>query len=106
MGLGAGSSNAPLQGTVWGNSASNNSIPYGGVHVPPPSPSLGGVFQPPIRLNMNYNLFGEGSIGPSSYTTPVGFMSFSLFGVFGNNDFSLAAISAGGNLGFGQQSPV
>jgi hypothetical protein len=31
-------------------------------------------------------------------------MTFSLFGAFGNNNFSLAAISTGGNPSFGQQN--
>jgi hypothetical protein len=55
---------------------------------------------------MNYNLFGEGSQGPSSSTTPMGSLSFSLFGMFGNNAFSSAAISTGGNPGFGSQNPA
>jgi hypothetical protein len=33
-------------------------------------------------------------------------MSFSLFDTFGNNAFSSAVVSAGGNPGFGQQNPV
>jgi hypothetical protein len=89
-----------------GTSVPFNAIPYGGGHIPPLSPSLGGAFQQPIGLNANYNLFGAGSLGPSSYTTSVGSMSFSLFDVFGNNAFSSAVVSAGGNPGFGQQNPV
>jgi hypothetical protein len=38
MGLGAGSSNAPLQGSMGGTSASYNAIPYGGGHIPPCPP--------------------------------------------------------------------
>jgi hypothetical protein len=106
MGLGVGSSNAPLQGSMGGTSTPYNAIPYGGGHIPPSSPSLGGAPQQPVGPNMNYNLFGAGSLGPSSYTTLVGSMSFSLFGAFGNNAFSSAVISAGGNPGFGQQNPV
>jgi hypothetical protein len=106
MGLGVGSSNAPVQGSTGGTSVPFNAIPYGGGHIPPPSPSLGGAFQQPIGPNANYNLFGAGSLGPSSYTTPVGSMSFSLFDAFGNNAFSSAVVSAGGNPGFGQQNPV
>jgi hypothetical protein len=45
MGLGAGSSNAPLQGSTMGTTAPFNAIPYGGGHIPPPSPSLGDAFQ-------------------------------------------------------------
>jgi hypothetical protein len=77
MGLGVGRSNSPLQGSIGGTLASYNAIPYGGGHIPTPSPSLGSAFEPSVRPNMNYNLFGEGSIGPSSYTTLVGSMLFS-----------------------------
>jgi len=55
---------------------------------------------------MNYSLFGEDIQGPSSNTTSVGSMMFSLFGAVGNNAFSSAAISAKGNPGFGSQNPV
>jgi hypothetical protein len=87
MGLGAGSSNAPLQGSVMGTTAPFNAIPYGGGHIPPPSPSLGGMFQQSIGPNANYSFFSGGSLGPSSYMMLVGSMSFSLFGAFGNNIF-------------------
>jgi hypothetical protein len=106
MGLGVGSSNAPMQGSTGGTSVPFNAIPYGGGHIPPPSPSLGGAFQQPIGPNANYSLFGGGSLGPSSYTMSVGSMSFSLFDAFGNNAFSSAVVSAGGNPSFGQQNPV
>jgi hypothetical protein len=106
MGLGARSSNTLMKGSTRGNSVPLNAIPYGGGHIPPPSPSLGVAFQQPIGLNANYIFFGESSLGPSSYTTPVGSMSFSLFDAFGNNTFSLATVSVGGNLSFGQQNPV
>jgi hypothetical protein len=55
---------------------------------------------------MNYSLFEAGSLGPSSYTTMVGSMSFSLFDTFGNNVFLSVIISVGGNPIFGQQNPV
>jgi hypothetical protein len=45
LGLGAGSSNAPLQGSMGGTSAPYNAFPYGGGHIPPSSPSLGGAHQ-------------------------------------------------------------
>jgi hypothetical protein len=106
MGLGEGSSNAPLQGSMGGTSISYNAIHYSGGHMPPSSPSLGGAFQPPVRPNMNYNLFRVGSLGLSSYTMPTGSMEFSLLGVFGNNAFSSVVISIRGNPGFGQQNPV
>jgi hypothetical protein len=73
MGLGAGSSNAPLQGSMGGTSAPYNAFPYGGGHIPPSSPSLGGAPQQPVWPNMNYSLFGAGSQGLSSNTTLGGF---------------------------------
>jgi hypothetical protein len=54
----------------------------------------------------NYSLFGGGSLGPSSYTMLVGSMLFSLFDAFGNNAFSSAAVSNGGNPSFGQHNLV
>jgi hypothetical protein len=106
MGLGARSSNDPVQGSTEGTLVPFSAIPYGVGHIPPLSPSLGGDFQKPIGLNDNYNLFGEGSLGPSSYTMSVGSMSFSLFDTFGNNSFSSAVVSAGGNPRFRQQNLV
>jgi hypothetical protein len=98
MGMGVGSSNAPLQGSMGGTSTPYNVIPYGGGHIPPSSPLLDGALQQPVRMNMNYNLFGEGSLGPSSYTTLVGSMSFSLFEAFLNNAFSSVVVSTKGTL--------
>jgi hypothetical protein len=106
MGLGEGISNSPLKGSIGDTLASDNAIPYGGGHIPPFSPLIDGSFQPSFNLNMNYNLFGVGNLGPCSYTTPVGSMSFSLFSAFGNNYFLSVVISVGGNPGFGQQNPV
>jgi hypothetical protein len=89
-----------------GTTAPFKSIPYGGGHIPPPSPSLGGMFQQPIGPNANYSLFSGGSHGPSSYMTLVGSMHFSLFDTFGNNTFSSSSFSTGGNPVFGQQNPT
>jgi hypothetical protein len=44
MGLGVGNSNTPLQGSTMRTNAPFNFISYGGGHIPPPSPSLGGDF--------------------------------------------------------------
>jgi hypothetical protein len=44
-GLGVGSSSAPLQGHIGGTPAPSNAFPYGGGHIPPSSPSLGGSHQ-------------------------------------------------------------
>jgi hypothetical protein len=87
---GKGAQTLLMQGSTGGALVPFNAIPYGGGHIPPPSPSLGGAFQQPIRPNANYSLFGGGSLGPSSYTMSVGSMSFSLFDAFGNNTFSSA----------------
>ena len=106
MGLGAGSSNAPLQGSIGGTSTPYNAFPYGGGHIPPSSPSLGGAHQHSPGLNVKYSSFGAGSQGLPSYSMLVGSTPFSLFDVFGNNIFLSATISAGGNPGYGQQNPV
>jgi hypothetical protein len=106
IGLGEGSSNAPLQGSFTGTSAPFNAIPYGGGHIPPPSPSLGGAFQQPSGLNTSSILFSGGSHGSQSYMTLVGSMPFSLFGSFRNNAFSSSAFSSGGNPFFNQPNPM
>jgi hypothetical protein len=43
--LGVGSSNAPMQGHMGGTPSPFNAFPYGGGHIPPSSPSLGGTHQ-------------------------------------------------------------
>jgi hypothetical protein len=96
VGLGEGSSNAPLQGSFMGTTTPFNAIPYGGGHIPPPSPSLGGSFQQPSRIKTNSILFSGGIHGPQSYMILVGYMHFSLFGVFRNNAFLSFTFSAGG----------
>jgi hypothetical protein len=45
LGLGAGSSNAPLQGQLGVIPIPFNDFPYAGGHISPPSPSLGGLHQ-------------------------------------------------------------
>jgi hypothetical protein len=42
LGLGVGSSNAPLQGQLGGIPIPFNAFPYAGGHISPSSPSLGG----------------------------------------------------------------
>jgi hypothetical protein len=100
--LGEGNHNTPLQGSTATNTTPFNVIPYGGGHIPLLSPSRDDDFQQPIEPNANYILFGGGSLGPSSYTIPVGYMLFSFFGAFGNNAFYLVFLSTGGNPNFGQ----
>jgi hypothetical protein len=106
LGLGAGSSNAPLQGSMGGTSSPYNAFPYRGGHIPPSSPSLSGAHQHPAGPNVNYSSFGAGSQGLPSYSMSVGSTPFSLFDTFGNNSFSSAAISVGANPGYGQQNLV
>jgi hypothetical protein len=106
LGLGEGSSNAPLQGSMGGTSAPYNAFPYGGGHIPPSSPSLSGAHQHSAGPNVNYSLFGAGSQGIPSYSMLVGSTPFSLFGAFGNNALSSAVVSAGGNLHYGQKNPM
>jgi hypothetical protein len=91
LGLGSGSSNAPLQGSMGGTSASFNAFPYGGGHIPPLSPSLGGAYQHSTRPNTHHSSFGAGSQGLPSHSMLVSSTPFSLFGAFGNNTFSSAA---------------
>jgi hypothetical protein len=79
LGLGAGSSNAPLQGSMGGTSSPYNAFPYRGGHIPPSSPSLDGAHQHSTGLNINYSSFGAGSQGLPSYSMPVGLTPFSLF---------------------------
>jgi hypothetical protein len=45
LGLGVGSSNAPLQGQLGGIPVPFNAFPYAGGHIPPSSPSLSGSHQ-------------------------------------------------------------
>jgi hypothetical protein len=95
--LGEERSNAPLQGHMGGTSTPFNAFPYGGGHIPPSSPSLGGTHQQSTGPPTHHSLFGAGSQGPPSHNMPVGSTLFSLFGAFGNNDFS-----TGGNPGYEQ----
>ena len=106
LGLGAGSSNAPLQGPMGDTSTPFNAFPYGGVHIPPSSPSLGGSHQHFIGPNINHSSFGAGIQGLPSYNMSVGSTLFSLFGAFGNNVFFPVVISTKGNPGYGQQNPM
>jgi hypothetical protein len=102
LGLGAGISNASLQGHMGGTSAPFNSFLYVGGHIPPSSPLLGGTHQQSARPPTHHSLFGAGSQGPPSHNMSVGLTPFSLFGAFGNNAFSSIAFPTGGNLGYEQ----
>jgi hypothetical protein len=106
LGLGVGSSNTPLQSHMGGTSAPFNDFPYGGVHIPPLSPSLGGTHQQSVGPPTDHSLFGAGSQGPPSHNMSVGSTPFSLFDAFGNNSFSSVAFPIGGNSGYGQPIPM
>jgi hypothetical protein len=106
LGLGARSSNAPLQGHMGGTSTSFNAFPYGGGHITPSSPSLGGTHQQSARPPTHHSLFGAGSQGPHSHNMLVGLILFSLFGEFGNKAFSSATFPTGGNPGYEQPIPI
>jgi hypothetical protein len=83
-----------------------NAFPYGGGHIPPSSPFLGGAHQHSTEPTINYSSFGAGSQGLPSYTMSVGSTPFSLFNVFGNNAFLSTVFLARGNLDYGQQNPM
>jgi hypothetical protein len=96
LGLGARSSNAPLQGHMGGTPTPFNAFPYGGGHIPPSSPSLGGSHQQTVGQPADHSLLGTGSQGPPSHNMSVGSTLFSLFGAFGNNVFSSTTFPTGG----------
>jgi hypothetical protein len=102
----AGSSNAPLEGSMGSTLAPYNAFPYEGGHIPPSSPSFSSSHQHSVGSNVNYSSLGAGSQGLPSYRILVGSTLFSLFIPFSNNAFSLANISVGGNPGYGQQNPM
>jgi hypothetical protein len=106
LGLGAGSSNAPLQGHLGGTPIPFNTFPYTGGHIPPSSPSLGGQHQQSTGQPTHTSLFGAGSQGTPVHNMPVGLTLFSQNGTFGNNTFSSATFPSGGNLIFGQSTPA
>jgi hypothetical protein len=95
--LGVGSSNDPLQGHMGGTPTPFNTFPYGGGHIPPSSPSLGGTHQQSVGPPAHHSLFGAGIQGPPSHNMPIGLTPFSLFGSFGNNAFSSATFPTRGN---------
>ena len=97
LGLGAGSSSAPLQGHMGGTLAPFNTFPYEGGHIPPSSPSLSGSHQQSTRQPTHNSLFGVGSQGPPSHSMPVSSTLLSWNRTFGNNTFSSVAFLTGGN---------
>jgi hypothetical protein len=61
LGLGEGSSNAPLQGQLGGIPVPFNAFPYAGGHISPSSPSLGGLHQQSTGQPAHTSSFGAGS---------------------------------------------
>jgi hypothetical protein len=100
LGLGAGSSSAPLQGHLGGTPVPFNTFPYAGGHIPPSSPSLGGPHQQSTRQSKHNSLFGAGSQGTLSHSMPVGLTPFSWNKMFGNNTVSSAAFTDWGQPHF------
>jgi len=77
LGLGVGSSSAPLQGHLGGTPIPFNAFPYGGGHIPPSSPSLGGLHQQFAGQPTHTSLFGVGSQGTLVHSMPIGSTPFS-----------------------------
>jgi hypothetical protein len=106
LGLRAGSSNAPLQGSMGDTLSPYNAFLYEGGHIPPLSLLLGGAHQHSIGSNVNYSSFGVGCQGIPSYSMLVGLTPFYLINVFGNNEFSSVFVSVEGNPSYGKQNPM
>jgi hypothetical protein len=106
LGLGAGSSNAPLQGQLGGIPIPFNAFPYAGGHIPPSSPSLGGSHQQSVGQPAHTSPFGAGSQVTPAQTQPVGSSPFVWNGTFGNNTFASTTFPSGGTPVFGQFTPA
>jgi hypothetical protein len=106
LGLGAGSSNASLQGQPGGTHALFNAFPYAGGHLPPSSPSLGGPHQQIAGQPAHTSLLGAGSQGQPALTLPVGPSPFSWNGAGGTNTLAPSAFPSGGTPIFGQSHPA
>jgi hypothetical protein len=106
LGLGVGSSNAPLQGQLGGTPFPFNAFPYAGGHIPPSSPSLGGPHQQSVGQPAHISLFGAGSQGTPTHSMSVGSSSFVWNGTFGNNTFASTSFPSGGSPIFGQSTPA
>jgi hypothetical protein len=106
LGLGAGISNAPLQGQLGGTPIPFNTFPYTGGHIPPSSPSLGGQHQQSAGQPAHTSLFGVGSQGTPAHTMPIDLSPFVWNGTFGTNTFASTAFPSGGTPIFGQSTPA
>jgi hypothetical protein len=106
LGLGVGSSNAPLQGQLGGIPVPFNAFPHAGGHIPPSSPSLGGLHQQTAGQPAHTSSLGAGSQGQPAQTLSVGSSPFVWNGVFGNNTLTPPAFPSGGTHIFGQSNPA
>jgi hypothetical protein len=106
LGLGAGSSNAPLQGQLGGIPVPFNAFPYAGGHISPSSPSLGGLHQQSAGQPAHTSSFGAGSQGTPVQTLSVGSSPFVWNETFGNNTFASTTFLSGGTPIFGQSTPA
>jgi hypothetical protein len=106
LGLGAGSSNAPLQGQLGGIPFPFNAFPYAGVHISPSSPSLGGLHQQSVGQPAHTSSFGARSQGTPAQNMSIGSSPFVWNRTFGNNTFASTALPSGGTPIFGQSTPT
>jgi hypothetical protein len=104
LGLGAGSSNDPLQGQLGGIPIPFNAFPHTRGHIPPSSPSLGGLHQQTAGQPAHTSSLGAGSQGPPAQTQLVGSSPFVWNGTFGHNTFTPTAFPSGGTPIFGQST--
>jgi hypothetical protein len=104
LGLGEGSSNAPLQGQLGGIPILFNAFAYARGHISPSSPSLGGPHQQSARPPAHTSSFGAGSQGTPAQTQPVGSSPFVWNETFGNNTFASTTFPSGGTPIFGQST--
>jgi hypothetical protein len=106
LGLGAESSNAPLQGQLGSILFPFNAFPHAGGHIPPSSPSLGGPHQQTVGQPAHTSSLGAASQGQPAQTLPVGSSPFSWNGAVGNNTLTPSAFPSGGTPIFGQFNPA
>jgi hypothetical protein len=106
LGLGVGSSNAPLQGQLGGIPIPFNAFPYARGHIPPSSPSLSGLHQQSVGQPAQTSPLGAGSQGTPTQTLPVGSSPFVWKGTAGNNTFASTTFPSGGTPIFRQSTPT
>jgi hypothetical protein len=106
LGLGAGSSNAPLPGQLGSIPVPFNAFPHAGGHIPPSSPSLGGPHQQTAGQPAHTSSLGAASQGQPAQTLSVGSSPFFWNGAVGNNTLTPSAFPSGGTPIFGQSNPA